>query len=247
MQAWLAEAVTGWVGRVGAGKLHGAGRFALETISGELPEELAALADERGGRLWLPFSAEVAEALSEMKRRPLRRARPALRAAAARRARARAGHAVADRERGGAAAQARRQLGPGDDPRLPRAAGLRGARPLAAGRPLPARAARALPAHVRGRGRRRTRPDVLERLRAEHDARDRRRPPLARPRRAGAGGRGRAGRRAAPVPARRRRLRAEGAAARSWPTSRGSARPCRRSPRSRPTAPTRRSWSARRA
>ena len=57
----------GWVGRVGAGKLRGAGSFALETISGELPEELAALADARGGRLWLPFNAEVAEALYEMK------------------------------------------------------------------------------------------------------------------------------------------------------------------------------------
>ena len=67
VEAWLAEAVTGWVGRVGAGKLGGAGSFALETISGELPEELAALADERGGRLWLPFTAEVADALYEMK------------------------------------------------------------------------------------------------------------------------------------------------------------------------------------
>ena len=67
VQAWLAEAATGWVGRVGAGKLHGAGRFVLETIAGELPDELAAVADERGGRLWLPFTAEVAEALSEMR------------------------------------------------------------------------------------------------------------------------------------------------------------------------------------
>ena len=68
-------------------------------------------------------------------------------------ARARAGLAVADRERGGAAPHARRQLGPGDDPRLPRAAGGRGARPHAARRPLPARAARALPAPLRGGGR----------------------------------------------------------------------------------------------
>jgi SWI/SNF-related matrix-associated actin-dependent regulator of chromatin subfamily A-like protein 1 len=67
VDAWLAEAVTGWVGRVGAGKLGGAGSFALETISGELPEDLGALADARGGRLWLPFNAEVAEALYEMK------------------------------------------------------------------------------------------------------------------------------------------------------------------------------------
>src|SRR5215211_1444063 len=43
VEAWLAHAVTGWVGRVGAGKRLGAGRFVLETISGELPGELAAL------------------------------------------------------------------------------------------------------------------------------------------------------------------------------------------------------------
>jgi SWI/SNF-related matrix-associated actin-dependent regulator of chromatin subfamily A-like protein 1 len=67
VEAWLAEAAIGWVGRVGAGKLNGGGRFALETIAGELPDELAAVADERGGRLWLPFSAEVAEALGELR------------------------------------------------------------------------------------------------------------------------------------------------------------------------------------
>ena len=183
VHAWLAEAVTGWVGRVGAGKLRGGGRFVLDTISGELPDDLAALADDRGGRLWLPFSAEVAEALGELAGRPLRRARPALRAAPAGRARARAGHALADRERGRAAAQARRQLGPRDDPRLPRPARVRGARPLAAGRPLPARAARALPAHVRRRGR----PERGRRAGAPAGpARrgDRRRPSLAGARRA---------------------------------------------------------------
>ena len=42
VEAWLAEATTGWVGRVGAGRLHGGGRFVLETIAGELPDELAA-------------------------------------------------------------------------------------------------------------------------------------------------------------------------------------------------------------
>ena len=52
---------------MGAGKLLGGGRFVLETISGELPDELAAVADERGGRLWLPFTAEVADALGEIK------------------------------------------------------------------------------------------------------------------------------------------------------------------------------------
>ena len=67
VEAWLAEATTGWVGRVGAGRLQGGGRFVLETIAGELEADLAAVAEERGGRLWLPFSAEVADALSELK------------------------------------------------------------------------------------------------------------------------------------------------------------------------------------
>src|SRR5687767_3414008 len=55
--AWLSEAISGWVGRVGAAKLDGGGAFVLETIAGELPEELAAVAQERGGRRWVPFSA----------------------------------------------------------------------------------------------------------------------------------------------------------------------------------------------
>src|ERR687890_1671802 len=50
--AWLAEATSGWVGRVGAARLSGRGAFVLETISGELPDELAPLAEEHGGRLW---------------------------------------------------------------------------------------------------------------------------------------------------------------------------------------------------
>jgi SWI/SNF-related matrix-associated actin-dependent regulator of chromatin subfamily A-like protein 1 len=66
VEAWLARAVRGWVGRVSAGKLHGEGRFVLEKISGDLPEELAAVADEAGGRAWLPFTREVAEELLEM-------------------------------------------------------------------------------------------------------------------------------------------------------------------------------------
>jgi SWI/SNF-related matrix-associated actin-dependent regulator of chromatin subfamily A-like protein 1 len=66
VEAWLARAVRGWVGRVSAGKLHGQGRFVLEKISGDLPEELAAVADEAGGRAWLPFTREVAEELLEM-------------------------------------------------------------------------------------------------------------------------------------------------------------------------------------
>src|SRR3954464_11750107 len=64
---WLSRAVSGWVGRVTAGRYDGKGAFALETIAGELPEELASQAHDKGGRLWIPFSKEVAEELLEMK------------------------------------------------------------------------------------------------------------------------------------------------------------------------------------
>jgi SWI/SNF-related matrix-associated actin-dependent regulator 1 of chromatin subfamily A len=67
VEAWLARAVAGWVGRVTAGRLEGRGAFALDTIAGELPPELAAEAMEKGGRLWLFFSQEVADTLLEMK------------------------------------------------------------------------------------------------------------------------------------------------------------------------------------
>jgi SWI/SNF-related matrix-associated actin-dependent regulator of chromatin subfamily A-like protein 1 len=66
VEAWLARAVRGWVGRVTAGKLSGEGRFVCEAISGELPEPLAAVAQHAGGREWLPFTREVAEELLEM-------------------------------------------------------------------------------------------------------------------------------------------------------------------------------------
>ena len=66
VEAWLARAVRGWVGRVSAGKLAGSGHFVLEKISGELPESLAEVADEAGGRRWLPFTRAVAEELLEM-------------------------------------------------------------------------------------------------------------------------------------------------------------------------------------
>ena len=67
VSAWLAETTTGWVGRVSAARLSGRGAFVLETISGELPDELAAVAEERGGRLWLPFSQAIAEELLELR------------------------------------------------------------------------------------------------------------------------------------------------------------------------------------
>ena len=67
MTAWLAEATSGWVGRVSAARLSGRGAFVLETISGELPDELAAVAEERGGRLWLPFAQATADELLELR------------------------------------------------------------------------------------------------------------------------------------------------------------------------------------
>jgi superfamily II DNA or RNA helicase len=62
---WLSRAVRGWVGRVGTARHDAAGWFVLDTIAGELPEPLAAQAVDRG-RLWLPFSQEVADALLEL-------------------------------------------------------------------------------------------------------------------------------------------------------------------------------------
>src|SRR5215813_4789809 len=63
---WLARAVKGWVGRVTAARRAGAGWFVLDTIAGELPRELAGITEERGGRLWLPFTEEAADGLLEL-------------------------------------------------------------------------------------------------------------------------------------------------------------------------------------
>src|SRR4051812_49640888 len=66
VEQWLARAVKGWVGRVTAARRDGAGWFVLDAIAGELPEELAAVADQRGERRWLPFTEEVASTLLDM-------------------------------------------------------------------------------------------------------------------------------------------------------------------------------------
>ena len=66
VDVWLAGAATGWFGRVTAAKHERTGWFVLDTVAGELPDELASLAVERGGRLWLPFAAEVADGLLEL-------------------------------------------------------------------------------------------------------------------------------------------------------------------------------------
>ena len=122
VRAWLAEAAAGWVGRVTATRLEGRGAFALETISGDVPEELAA--EERGGRHWVPFSQAGGRRAARAARRAARQARAALRDAPPGRPGAGARLARADRERRRAALHARRELGPGDDPRLPRPARL---------------------------------------------------------------------------------------------------------------------------
>ena len=66
VEAWLARAVKGWVGRVSAARRAGTGWFVLDGIAGELPEELESLAEARGDRRWLPFTEAVAEALLEL-------------------------------------------------------------------------------------------------------------------------------------------------------------------------------------
>src|SRR6201991_1839956 len=63
---WLSRAVKGWVGRVTAARRAGAGWFVLDGIAGELTQELAALAEERGDRHWLPFTEEIANALLDL-------------------------------------------------------------------------------------------------------------------------------------------------------------------------------------
>src|SRR3954449_11118952 len=63
---WLSRAVKGWVGRVTAARRAGAGWFVLDGIAGDLPEELAVHAEERGDRRWLPFTLEVADRLLDL-------------------------------------------------------------------------------------------------------------------------------------------------------------------------------------
>ena len=63
---WLSRAVKGWVGRVTTARRDAKGWFVLDGIAGDLTEELAAVAEERGDRRWLPFTQEVAELLLEL-------------------------------------------------------------------------------------------------------------------------------------------------------------------------------------
>ena len=232
VHTWLAEAVTGWVGRVGAARLDGRGAFVLETISGELPDELEWA--ERGGRAWVPFSQAAAETLLEL--RGARLDKRALRCAM----RLQVGQepAGATLSLVDSVGEPRFTLDVNWDPdTIPAFLTLPACE--AHGRSLPLdpyliepleHYLRTYGVEVGGAAQER-----LDTLRAEHDAAigdvRRSRAHDAPPR----GGRGAAGRRAAPVPARGRRVRAAGRGGRSSPTSRASARPCRRSPRSRRT------------
>jgi SNF2 family DNA or RNA helicase len=66
IEAWLARAVRGWVGKVSAGRFQGDGVFLLERIAGELPDGLSALAIDAGARTALPFTKDVAEQLEDL-------------------------------------------------------------------------------------------------------------------------------------------------------------------------------------
>jgi superfamily II DNA or RNA helicase len=66
VEAWLAKAVKGWVGKVSAGRHEGQGVFLLERIAGELPDALTALATDAGPRVALPFTEHVARALEDL-------------------------------------------------------------------------------------------------------------------------------------------------------------------------------------
>jgi len=63
---WLADSATAWVGRVTAGRYDGRGWFVAESIANELPEPLGPESIHQGGREWLPFAREVADALLEL-------------------------------------------------------------------------------------------------------------------------------------------------------------------------------------
>ena len=212
VERWLAHAAVGWVGRVGAGKRLGAGRFVLETISGELPEELDALAESAGGgcgcrsaprspRRW---ASSPGARFDERALRCAHRLRVGLEPAPA---------TLSLIESVG---EPRLKLDVNWDPEtIPAFLALPACE--AHGRSLPVdpyllepleHYLRTFGVEVAPNGGRRARAPA-----ARARCGDRGRPPLARPRRPGARDRGGARRRAAPVPARRRALRAARAAA----------------------------------
>ena len=215
-----------------------AGTSVLDTIAGELDEPLAELAAERGGRLWLPFTRTVAEALLET--RGARLDPRALRCAS--RLQVDLDPAPATLALVEGYGELRFKLDINWDPEtLPAFLALPACE--AHGRTLPVDPylLEPLEHYLRLFG---VEPaanarEVLDRLRREHDAAidDVRRSRAVDAR--GAGGRGRASAASCGRSSARASPTCCTPGARSWPTSRASARPCRRSPRWRPTTPTR--------
>ena len=238
VRAWLADAAAGWVGRVSATRLEGRGAFALETISGDVPEELGA--EERGGRHWVPFSQAAADLLLEL--RGARLDKRALRCATKLQVGLEpAGASLALVESVG---EPRFTLDVNWDPEtIPAFLALPACEAHGRSLPLDPYLVEPLEHYLRTyavdvgpeRGGRAGAPAGRARRR------DRGRPPLARARRA------RRSRSRRSWAASSSRSSAPGSptrstpAGRSSPTSRGWARPSRRSPRWRPTTPTRRS------
>ena len=217
----------------------------LDGIAGELPEELRGVAEERGDRRWLPFTQEVADTLLDL---------------AGARLDPRALRCASQLQVGLMPAPATLALVESyGEPRFklevnwdPDIVGAFVELPAAEahGRTLPLDPYLLEPLEhfirLHGIDVGTNAQEALDRLRVEHDARDRRGPPLARVRRRRAGLRGAPGRRAAAVPARRRGLRAEVAAAvhrrRAGPgqDDRGARRCSRRTTPSRPSSSARR-------
>jgi SWI/SNF-related matrix-associated actin-dependent regulator of chromatin subfamily A-like protein 1 len=67
VRAWLRTVPSHWLGRVTTRRAGDAGEFVVRTLAGELPDGLAALAGETTERgATLPFTADVAELLSDL-------------------------------------------------------------------------------------------------------------------------------------------------------------------------------------
>ena len=64
---WLSGLERRWIGRVTTTRYDGKGWFVLDTRAGTVPEPIAAVAVETGGRMLAPLTEEVADALAEQR------------------------------------------------------------------------------------------------------------------------------------------------------------------------------------
>ena len=227
VEAWLARAVKGWVGRVTAGK-----RSRRRAVRAR--RDLRRAAGGAGRRS--PSGAAAAPGCRSRRRSPRScsrcRARGWTRARCAAPRGCRSARSPRRRRSRWSRAygEPRFTLDVNWDPEtIPAFLALpavRGARPLAAGRPVPARAARALPAHATASTSAANAREVLDAAARRARRGDRRRPPLASHSTPRAGVEDRLGGELRPFQRAGVRLRARGAARCSSPTSRASARPC---------------------